>query len=453
MADEEQDRFALYHDFCRYSSSQEELLSRAKFAREDETFPDNDKSPEIENSGASRRKLDDVDDFREKRPGESAAADADSERAKNLGFGSKGGEVSGTKLEGICEGKREIEHQSKKQKVSPLVHCSGKRVIEGDDRGEEVVVSRGDLKVVMKNSLCSFVPESPEFTEKLDIEDGGDEVRIEGMGTESGGKKKLEFCCETEVVKFEEEEGIGEIGDFNMEGGDRGDRGGEVGGDLKQGDGTIMEEEEKGIMRLPRKRELPRSMFGLVWGEGSEIEIEGRVVEDRDVEGGLKEAKGVEGRGMVGNSNVGGALEDGNRDGVFEGGEKEAFDGEGREGENGNRVVGNGNLESGLKEVRMEGNRNGKSKCGLKEASFGEGSGNLVIGNSNLEGGLKEPSVVDNRDGKSKGDEEESIKCLLDVLRMLGSQKSSHDSGEIDIFETAKRCGMTFPRSRFLTQG
>ncbi|KNA07472.1 hypothetical protein SOVF_171540 [Spinacia oleracea] len=56
-------------------------------------------------------------------------------------------------------------------------------------------------------------------------------------------------------------------------------------------------------------------------------------------------------------------------------------------------------------------------------------------------------------DGKSKGGEE-YMRCLLDVLKLISEvddDDDDDDDGEVDIIETAKRRGMTFPKSRFLS--
>uniref|UniRef100_A0A803LUF8 Uncharacterized protein n=1 Tax=Chenopodium quinoa TaxID=63459 RepID=A0A803LUF8_CHEQI len=405
MADEEQDPLAFITENCRYSSSQEELLSHAKFAREDETFPDEDESPAVESSGVILRKLDGAYDSGMKGGGELAAGVANPGTPKNLGFrGERKGETSGTKLEGVCGGEKEIEAQLKgreseiepqlkKYKVSPLVHCTGKMVIEGENDGGEVVVFSGDLKVEKVSSLRPVVPESAVCTEKLD-----DDVHVEGeQRAGSGVMKKLEFDMETEVINVEEEGEIVEIVD--KEGGDHG-----LG-----------------------KRELPRSMFGLVWGEGT-----GDLIGNEDMKGGSKEAN----------------LE-GEKDGEPKGDQEEVC------GEGNGELIGNVDVKGGSKEANLEGEKDGESK-GDQEEVCGEGNGganeNVVVENSNVERDSKEASVQGNRDEKSKGGEEEAMRCILDVLRMLVSDKCSNDDGEVDILETAKRHGMTFPRSRFLPE-
>uniref|UniRef100_A0A803L5M0 Uncharacterized protein n=1 Tax=Chenopodium quinoa TaxID=63459 RepID=A0A803L5M0_CHEQI len=383
MADEEQDPLAFITENCRYSSSQEELLSHAKFAREDEAFPDEDESPAVEISGVNLRKLDGADDSGVKGGGESAAGVANPGTPKNLGFrGERKGETSGTKLEGVCGGEKvieaqlkgresEIEPQLKKYKVSPLVHCSGKMVIEGENDGGEVVVFSGDLKVEKVSSLRPVVPER------------------------SGVKKKLGFDMETEVINFGEEERIAGIGNVDKEGGDHG-----------QGSGKVED----------------------VWGEGT-----GKLIGNEDVKGGSKEAN----------------LE-GEKDGEFKG-DKEEVCGEG----NGD-LIGNEDEKGVTKEANLEGEKDEESK-GDKEEVYDEGNGdaneNVVVENSNVERDSKEASVEGNRDEKSKGGEEEAMRCILDVLRMLVNTKCSNDDDdEVDILETAKRHGMSFPRSRFLPE-
>ncbi|XP_056686512.1 uncharacterized protein [Spinacia oleracea] len=406
MADEEQDPFAAVADDCRYSSSQEELLSRTKFARADEKFPDDDDSPPVAATGpgVSRRKLDGEGDSEGIRGGELATGDADSARAGNLGFRgerkrSREGEPSGSKSEQNCEGERDTEPELKKNKVSPLVHCSGKLVIEGEDNGEETVVFRGDLKVEKVSSIRS-VPESGGCTVKLGGEDAGDDVCVEGkMMTESRAKKK--------VIHVGEDEGRGKV----------------------EGDGTSTRKEKEEDITKRRKRKLPRSMFELVWGEGT-----GDLIGNADRVAGNADRVAGNANRFTENSNR--VAENANR----------GIENADRVTGNANRVTGN---EGGLKESSIEGKGKGKSKGGEEETVCGERSEN-----GNVESILKEASVKENRDGKSKGSKE-SLSCILDFLKMLSSEKCSEDDDdddEIDILETVKRRGLTFSRSRFLPE-
>ncbi|KNA15525.1 hypothetical protein SOVF_097480 [Spinacia oleracea] len=396
MADEEQDPFAAVADDCRYSSSQEELLSRSKFARADEKFPDDDDSPPVAATGpgVSRRKLDGEGDSEGIRGGELATGDADSARAGNLGFRgerkrSREGEPSGSKSEQNCEGERDTEPELKKNKVSPLVHCSGKLVIEGEDNGEETVVFRGDLKVEKVSSIRS-VPESGGCTVKLGGEDAGDDVCVEGkMMTESRAKKK--------VIHVGEDEGRGKV----------------------EGDGTSTRKEKEEDITKRRKRKLPRSMFELVWGEGT-----GDLIGNADrVAGNADRVAGNADR-VAGNANR--CTENSNR--VAENANR-GIENADRVTGNANRVTGN---EGGLKESSIEGKGKGKSKGGEEETVCGEnrvnanrvaenvnrvtenanrvaGNANGVVGNEDEEGCLKEPSIEGKGKGKSKVGEEETV--------------------------------------------
>ncbi|CAO2819442.1 unnamed protein product [Amaranthus hypochondriacus] len=356
MANEEEDPFAFIIDSCRYSSSQEELLSHSKFAREDEVFPDEKKPSEVENSGGCRLKVDGVDQtgggYGRKLP-----VDADSVRAKNLGFqgekrGPSEGEASGTKLVESVGGKSDIELQLKKSKVDSVIRCSGKMMIEGKDE-EKVVMVEGDLKVEMASASGSGIENLLKCTEKLDSEVDEDDFHIGGeLNWNGGGKKKAESFQETELIDLEGEEENRAKCKVDKKVNDHGGGNEKMEEYANEGDDTS-EKEDDNTMR--GKRKLPDSMFGLVWDEGTR---------DRK--------------------------------------------------QNEKKVIENGVTVDEIKDTSVEGKRDEKPKGGE--------------------------------------DEGEALKRILNVLRVIVGDKCSNDDTEIDIFETVKRRGMTFPRSRFLQE-
>ncbi|XP_057520138.1 uncharacterized protein LOC130800614 [Amaranthus tricolor] len=355
MANEEEDPFAFIIDSCRYSSSQEELLSHSKFAREDEVFPDEKKPSGAENSGGCRLKVDGADQtgggYVRK-----FSVDANSVRAKNLGFqgekrGPSEGEASGTKLVESVGGKSEIEPQLKKSKVDSVIRCSGKMVIEGKDE-EKVVMVEGDLKVEMASASGSGIENLAECTEKLNSEVDEDDVHIGGELSLNGGGKKEESFQETELIDLEGEEENQAKCKVDKKVNDHGGGNEKMEENANEGDDRSKKEDDN--TRLG-KRKLPDSMFGLTWDEGTR---------DRK---------------------------------------------------------------------RNE---------------------NKVIENEIMVDEIKDASVEEKRVEKPKGgeDEGEALKRILNVLRVIVGDKCLKDDTEIDIFETVKRRGMTFPRSRFLQE-
>ena len=152
--------------------------------------------------------------------------------------------VSGSKLKG--------------EKVSPLVQCSEKIVLDSEDKGKQIVVFKGGVRVEIVSPLRCFAPTGVECTEELVVEDDHDAAPDEMRGEKSNpAKKKLEFEDNTEVIEVQEEETKNKNKEMVSD------------VDQEDGNGKCAEARQNGSseqIEIRGKRELPRSLLGQIWG-------------------------------------------------------------------------------------------------------------------------------------------------------------------------------------------
>ena len=372
MAEDDDPFASMIHD-CLYSSSQEELLRYSKFAREDEIFAgDTGKAPASVNSGRPPVELASADVAGRSNRVEVAGVRAACDEKRDLGFPQEkksstievvfDGEVrvgevpsesergqgkerenpeEGSSIEPPLKKPRVSGSKLKGKKVSPLVQCSEKIVLDSEDKGKQIVVFKGGVKVEIVSPLRCFAPTGVECTEELVVAGEHDTAQDDMRGAKlNPAKKKLEFEGNTVVIEVEEEE--------TNEPKKNKETGSDV--DKRDGNGKSAETQQDGSseeIEIRGKRELPCSLLGQIWG----LNVDGS-----------------------------------------------------------------------------------------------DGTGNGSSGTHNRE--KAEETVEENVGQKSRTDQ--SLKHLLGVLKMLATQMlCDADVDEIDIFETAKRRGMTFPRSRF----
>lgn len=222
---------------------------------------------------------------------------------------------------------------------------------------------------------------------------------------ENKAKKKLEFGDDTEVIEIQDEE-TSEPENGEMSNDVDNNEDGKKKGAENRGGGS-REEIERG-----RKQDLPRSLLGqkkLEFGDNTEV------IEIQD-----EETSEPKNGGM---SNDVDTNEDGNVKGA--------------------KNRGGGTREETERQRKRDLPRSLLGQIWGLNTNGSDGSGN----GGNRERG--ERNVDGNGGERSKNDE--ALKHLLDVLKMLATQMlCDADDGEVDIFETAKSRGMTFPCSRFL---
>lgn len=286
------DPFASIIDDCLYSSSQEELLRHSKFAREDEIFAgDTGKPPASVNSGRSPMELASGDVSGGSNRVEVAGVRADCDEKRDLGLPQEkkrstievvfDGEVrvgevpvesetgqarerenpeEGSSFEPPVKKSRVSGSKLKGEKVSPLVQCSEKIVLDSEDKGKQIVVFKGGVRVEIVSPLRCFAPTGVECTEELVVEDDHDAAPDEMRREKSHpAKKKLEFEDNTEVIEIQEE-GTNDV-----------NKNKEMVSDVDQedGNGKCAEARQNGSseeIEIRGKRELPRSLLQQIWG-------------------------------------------------------------------------------------------------------------------------------------------------------------------------------------------
>lgn len=286
------DPFASIIDDCLYSSSQEELLRHSKFAREDEIFAgDTVKPPASVNSGRTPVELASAGVAGRSGRVEVAGVRADCDEKRDLGFPQdkkrstievvfdgemRVGEVpaeservqvrerenpeEGSSIGPPLKKSRVSGSKLKGGKVSPLVQCSEKIVLDSEDKGKQIVVFKGGVRVEIVSPLRCFAPTDVECTEELVVEDEHGAAQDEMRGEKSNpAKKKLEFEDNTPVIEVQEEETNDVKKNKEMV----------IDVDQEDGNGKAAETQQGGSseeIEIRGRRELPRSLLGQIWG-------------------------------------------------------------------------------------------------------------------------------------------------------------------------------------------
>ncbi|KAL9231154.1 hypothetical protein vseg_006425 [Gypsophila vaccaria] len=391
---------------------------------------------------------------------------------------------------------------------SPLVHCSGKVVIEGEDEASEVVFE-GDVRVKVARPLRCVAPDGGEVGEgRLGFEEGGGgvvedmsksksefeggevvedeedeenverrnegggEIEVVGVGDEkdNGVGSEDVMNLDTVVIGVEEEivEEDCEVGVFEFDTSVIGceEEDGKVGVDedvLRGEGGRVSEEGMTG-----RKRKLPRSVFerwgeGLGDGEGCLEDAGMKVVEEKEDNGDENGKCEVDKEGAL--REEGSRMSEDNittnkrklyhimfeQRGGLENGEGCSKDVRtnvvGADDEQGNYAKVDGEMSDvSVEEIVLKEREENRHQYG-KKVSGKEGS---RLSKEEMAGGTRKlPCSKDaSQDGNGKSEEgEASIKFILDLLKLLVGNKSNDE--EVDLLETAKRRGMTFPSPRF----